>query len=92
MRDAIGRSDVWQDLQRRLNESEIRLQVARSVLPPALGRDLRSGVLDEHGWNLLVTSSAAAAKLRQWLPLIEAAMVQRGLEGSAIRVRVQSGR
>ena len=88
---ALGRSDVLQDLQRRLRVSAACLQAARELLPEALGTELRSGVLDEKGWNLLVSSSAAAAKLRQWLPLLQEGLKQRGLEVSAIKVRVQSG-
>lgn len=90
IRDVIGISDAFLDLQRRLQESVVRLQIARSVLPAALAHELRSGALDEKGWTLLVPSSAVAAKLRQWMPLIEAAINQRGLQGSSIRIRVQS--
>lgn len=90
MRDALGRSDMLQHLQRRLREAAELLSVARAVLPGELGTQVSSGTLDETGWTLLARSSAAAAKLRQCLPRIEEALAQRGRKVNAIKVRVQS--
>lgn len=90
MGDALGRSDVLRDLQQRLRMSQELLACARSVLPAELVDQIASGVLDEKGWTLLARTSAAAAKLRQCLPRIEASLTQKGRQVSAIRIRVQS--
>ncbi|MFZ5519838.1 MAG: hypothetical protein ACOZD0_01400 [Pseudomonadota bacterium] len=87
--DALGRESVLVDLQRRIDESARRLQAVQGRLPPALRGQLRAGPLDENGWTLLVPSNAVAAKLRQWLPEIEAALRQAGWHLSAIRIRIQ---
>lgn len=90
--EVLSHSDVLLDLQRRIAESNERLQTVRAMLPEALSTQLTAGPVDETGWTLLVRSSAAAAKLRQWQPLMEEALRQRGWQVSAIRIRIQSGR
>lgn len=90
--DALSHSDVLQSLQRRIAESNERLQVVRTMLPAALSSQLTAGPLDDTGWTLMVRSSAVAAKLRQWQPLMEDALRQRGWQVSSIRIRIQSGR
>ncbi len=90
--DALSHSDVLQSLQRRIAESNERLQVVRALLPAALSSQLTAGPLDAAGWTLMVRSSAVAAKLRQWQPLMEDALRQRGWQVSSIRIRIQSGR
>ncbi|WP_374590696.1 hypothetical protein [Aquabacterium sp.] len=90
--DALSHSDVLQSLQRRIAESNERLQIVRALLPVALSSQLTAGPVDDTGWTLMVRSSAVAAKLRQWQPLMEDALRQRGWQVSAIRIRIQSGR
>lgn len=90
--EVLSHSDVLQSLQRRIAESNERLQVVRSILPEALSTQLVAGPLDDTGWTLMVRSSAVAAKLRQWQPLMEDALRQRGWQVSSIRIRIQSGR
>jgi hypothetical protein len=51
---------------------------------------VRTGVLDETGWNLLVPNGAVAAKLRQCLPAIGQALVEQGWKPTSLRVKVQS--
>lgn len=87
--DALEREGVLVELQRRIEESTQRLRAVQDRLPPALRGQLRAGPLDEAGWTLLVPSNAVAAKLRQWLPEIEAALQQAGWNLSAIRIRIQ---
>jgi hypothetical protein len=53
---------------------------------------VRPGPIDEaQCWALLVSNAAVAAKLRQFMPLMEARLQQAGWQGSSIRIRVQSG-
>lgn len=90
--EVLSHSDVLLNLQRRLAESNERLQVVRTLLPEALSAQLTAGPVDDSGWTLIVRSSAIAAKVRQWQPLLEDALRQQGWQVSAIRVRIQSGR
>ena len=74
----------------RVRASEARLQAVADVIPPLLRAHLRPGPLDEEGWTLLAANSAVAAKLRQLLPLLAQALIEKGWEATSIRVRVQS--
>lgn len=89
--DALSRSEPLARLQALLREATARFDTVRPLLPPALAAQVRPGPVAEDGvWVLLAGNPAAAAKLRQLLPRLEAALQQAGWQGSAIRVRVQS--
>jgi hypothetical protein len=87
--EAIQRSTPLARLQHLLKESQARLAVVRSVVPAALGPHLKPGPLDDDGWTLLVANAAVASKVRQLLPRFEDALRARGLQVTAIRIRVQ---
>jgi hypothetical protein len=87
--EAISRSTPLARLQHLLKESQARLAVVRSVVPPALGPHLKPGPIDEAGWTLLVANASVAAKVRQLLPRLEDALRARGMQVTAIRIRVQ---
>jgi Dna[CI] antecedent, DciA len=65
------------------------LQTIQPLLPSALARHVLPGKLDAEGWTLVAPNGAAAAKLQQLRPELEAALAQRGMKVSAIRIRVQ---
>ena len=92
VREALGANATLGLLLGRLRESQARLLVVHSVLPPAMRAHVRAGVLDETGWNLLAPNGAVAAKLRQSLPLIEQVLVEQGWQPTSIRVKVQAQR
>jgi hypothetical protein len=88
--EALTASSTLAQLLERLREAEARMVTVRQTLPPPLRAHVRAGVLDETGWNLLVPNGAVAAKLRQCLPAIEQALVERGWKPTSLRVKVQS--
>jgi hypothetical protein len=90
--EALDANATLAQLLQRLKEAEARLVTVREVLPPGLRAHVRTGVLDETGWNLLVPNGAVAAKLRQCLPAIEQALLVRGWKPTSVRVKVQSER
>ncbi|HEV8689150.1 MAG TPA: hypothetical protein VGQ91_02545 [Ideonella sp.] len=90
--EALSANATLAQLLERLREAEARLETVRQVLPPGLHAHVRAGVLDDTGWNLLVPNGAVAAKLRQCLPAIEQALVERGWKPTSVRVKVQSDR
>lgn len=86
---ALERSEPLARLLQRLQESRARFDAVSSLLPPGLREAVRPGPVDDDGWALLAAHGAAAAKLRQLLPRLEAALRERGWQGTPIKVRVQ---
>jgi hypothetical protein len=89
LRDALQRSEPLGRLMQRLRASQACLDAVRSALPEGLRDQVRPGPLDEEGWSLLVPHGAAAAKVRQCLPTLLAALQAGGHGVSSIRVRIQ---
>ncbi len=87
--DALDRSEPLNRLLQRLQESRERFQTVSDLLPPGLLEAVRPGPVDEDGWCLLAAHGAAAAKLRQLLPRLEAALVAKGWQPTPVKVRVQ---
>lgn len=57
--------------------AQARLTTVKKVLPASMHGSLVAGAVDEDGWTLLVTSAAAAAKLRQFQPQLQALLQAR---------------
>jgi hypothetical protein len=89
VRDALDRCEPLRHLQQRLALSQRYLEAVRLVLPPELVPLTSAGPCDESGWTLLVAHTAAASKLRQLKPRLEACLQERGWQVIAIRVRIQ---
>ncbi len=75
-------------LLRRLRESEARWATVQPVMPAALRQAVRAGPLDDSHWTLIAPHAAAAAKLRQLAPALEAALAQAGWPARTLRIRV----
>jgi hypothetical protein len=58
------------------------------LLPPNLRGLTRPGPIDGHAWTLLVDNTAAAAKLRQLLPMLQAALQAQEPLLEVIRLKV----
>ena len=71
-------------------ESGERLRAVESLIPATLRHAVRPGPIEGSAWCLLVDGSAAAAKLRQVLPALQAQLCGRGWEVTAIRIKVQA--
>lgn len=87
--DALTQSAPLASLLQRVQDSNARYAAVRSSLPSGLSALVRPGPLDEDGWTLLVSSGAAAAKLRQCLPTVQEALRSQGWSEVSIRVKVQ---
>ena len=85
---ALARSEPLAGLLQRVHESRARFEAIAPLLPAALRGEVRSGPLDDAAWTLLVAHAAAAAKLRQMLPALQAALQARGWPGPAIKIKV----
>ena len=71
-------------------ESGERLKAVEPLIPVAMRRVVKPGPIEGSSWCLLVEGNAAAAKLRQVLPAMQALLCDRGWQVSAIRIRVQA--
>ena len=85
---ALGRSEALNSLLRRLHDSRARLDTVAALLPEPLRPTVRPGPLDDTGWVLLVADSSAAAKLRQLMPALEAALLAAGWPAVPVRIKV----
>ena len=70
-------------------DSTARLKAIESLIPVVLRPAIKAGPIDGTNWCLLVGSNAAAAKIRQLLPALEAHLRIKGWQVSAIRLKVQ---
>ncbi len=70
-------------------DSVARLKAVEPMIPPVLRSSVTAGPIDGSNWCLIVNNNAAAAKLRQLLPAMQAHLRTRGWEVNAIRLKVQ---
>lgn len=75
-----------------VQESNDRLKAIESLLPGALRPAIKAGPIDGESWCLLVSGNAAAAKVRQLLPLIQARLLNKGWKVTSIRLKLLIGR
>lgn len=68
------------------------LQAVEPSIPAPLRTSIRPGPIEGTTWCLLVDSNAAAAKLRQLLPVLQAKLNSRGWQVTAIRLKLGSPR
>jgi hypothetical protein len=71
-------------------DSSARLRAVEPLIPPALRQAVQAGPIEGDTWCLLVKGNAAAAKLRQLLPALEAHLRRKGWEVSVIRLKIQT--
>ena len=85
---ALDNSEPLVGLLQRVRLSQARLAAVAQLLPAGLRGEVRAGPLDDAAWVLLVSNAAAAAKLRQLLPAVTAALAQQGFVGPAVKIKV----
>jgi hypothetical protein len=71
-----------------VQESNDRLKAIESLIPEALRPAIQAGPIDDDVWCLLVSSNAAAAKVRQLLPLIQSRLIGKGWKVTSIRLKI----
>jgi len=71
-----------------VRESSSRLKDIESLIPEALRPAIQAGPIDGEAWCLLISSNAAAAKVRQLLPLIQARLISKGWKVTSIRLKI----
>lgn len=89
LQQAAADSPTLSRLTALAHESGERLKALAPLIPAALRPAIRPGPIDGTSWCLLVSSTAAASKLRQLLPDLQSHLCARGWEVTAIRLKVQ---
>ena len=92
MHQAAGNSPSLARLTERVQESSDRLKAIEALLPEALRPAVKAGPIDDESWCLLVSSNAAAAKIRQLIPLIQAHLLGKGWKVTSIRLKILIGK
>lgn len=87
--DALAGNEPLAGLLQRVGDSRRRLEAVAHLLPHSLRDNVRAGPLDDSAWLLLAGNAAAAAKLRQLLPALQAALQAAGWQGPEIKVKIQ---
>ena len=85
---AVNNSPTLGMLADQVKESSDRLKSIQTLIPEALRPAIQSGPIDGSTWCLLVTSNAAAAKLRQLSPLLLSQLNNRGVKVTSIRLKI----
>ena len=91
LQQAADASPMLAQLAALTRESSERLKAVESLVPPALRPALQAGPIEGTTWCIVVKSNAAAAKLRQLLPAMQAHLRSKGCEVNVIRLKIQTG-
>ncbi len=92
VQQAVGNSPSLARLADLVQESNKRLKVIEFLIPEALRPFVKAGPIDDESWCLLISSNAAAAKVRQVLPLILARLQGEGSKVNSIRLKILIGK
>ena len=90
LEQASQESPVLAQLASLSRDSSARLRAVQPLIPALLHSSIQAGPIDGSTWCLLVSSNAAAAKVRQLLPALSAHLRTHGWDVQAIRLKVQA--
>ena len=85
---AIENSPSLARLAGMVRESSDLLKSVESLLPAPMRASVKAGPIDGETWCLLISSNAAAAKLRQLLPSLQARLQANGHNITSIRLKL----
>lgn len=86
--DAAQNAPTLAHLAKLGRESSDRLKAIEPLIPAALRAAIKAGPIDEKNWCLLVNNNAAAAKIRQLLPVLEGRLLAEGWKVNSIRLKI----
>lgn len=86
---ASRESPVLAHLSELTADSVARLKAIEALIPANLRPAIKAGPIDGAEWCLIVSGAAAASKLRQLLPALQAHLRTHGWEVNSIRLKIQ---
>jgi hypothetical protein len=86
---AAEESPTLASLAARARDANERLAAIEDLIPVELRPNVKAGPAEDDAWRLLVTSNAAAAKLRQLIPAFLSRLKTRGWDVATLRIKVQ---
>ena len=90
LQQAAEQSPTLASLVARAQDTDHRLRAIMELISPELRDAVQAGPANDKDWCLLVNGSAAAAKLRQLLPTLQARLKSAGWEVVTIRIKVRA--
>lgn len=88
LHQAVGDSPSLARLTQLVRESNQRLQAIQALIPIGLRPAVKAGPIDGENWCLLISGNAAAAKVRQLVPLMQASLLRQGWKVTTIRLKI----
>ena len=88
LHQAVGDSPSLARLTQLIRESNQRLQAIQALIPIGLRPAVKAGPIDGENWCLLISGNAAAAKVRQLVPLMQASLLRQGWKVTTIRLKI----
>jgi len=88
LHQAVGDSPSLARLTQLVRESNQRLKAIESLIPDSLRAAVQAGPIEGEKWCLLVSGNAAAAKIRQLIPLMQASLLNQGWKVENIRLKI----
>ena len=88
LQQAAEDSPTLASLMARARDASERLQAIQELIPPEMRSAVQAGPVDGNSWCLLVRGSAAAAKLRQLVPALQARLKSKGWADVTLRLKV----
>ena len=89
LQQASQQSPMLAQLASLSRDSTARLRSIEPLVPALLRPCIQAGPIDGDTWCLLVSSNAAASKVRQLLPALAAHLRSHGWDVQTIRLKVQ---
>lgn len=90
--EATAASPTLAALAERARDAGERLRAVEDLIPRELRAGVQAGPAEGDEWCVLVGSAAAAAKLRQMVPMLVGRLRMRGWHVSTLRIKVRSRR
>lgn len=90
LEEAAKESPTLAKLLNLSRQSSARLQAIQFLIPINLRPAITAGPIDGTSWCLLVDGNAAAAKLRQFMPMLLAHLQTTGHVVTSIRLKLKS--
>ena len=88
IQQAAGDSPSLRRLTDLVQQSNDRLKAIEPLIPASLLYAVQSGPIEGECWCLLVNGNAAAAKIRQLIPVIQASLLRQGWKVASIRLKI----